>query len=165
MQTPTLVSWLNLLFWSILLLLSRCTAASSGGNPPTPGQVRASIHWGVAEHTFPCIPSLWHYQSCYDTVNIQLPKHWMGKSESLLGCTSQELKPQPLVHSRCEGGVLRLRHTFIGHLFISASWMGAHFQPLPCSPCTPLCQLTPPHTHPVGWFVLFSEVSAGLGGS
>lgn len=59
-KTLTLVSWLNLLFWSILLLPSQCSEVSSGGNPPTPGQVRASIHWSVAEHTFPCIPSLWH---------------------------------------------------------------------------------------------------------
>lgn len=96
-KTPTLVSWLNLLYQSILLLPSRCSAVSSGGNPPTPGQVRASIHWGMAEHTFPCIPQpLTLHQTTDDTVNIQLPKHWMGKPESLLDSTSQGLKPQAL---------------------------------------------------------------------
>lgn len=96
-KTPTLVSWLNLLYQSILLLPSRCSAVSSGGNPPTSGQVRASIHWGMAEHTFPCIPQpLTLHQTTDDTVNIQLPKHWMGKPESLLDSTCQGLKPQPL---------------------------------------------------------------------
>lgn len=42
--------------------------------------------------------------------------------------------------------------------------MGAHFQPLACSPCTSLGQLTPPHTHPVGWFMVFLEEQLVLRG-